>query len=192
MAKATKTARKATSAKSTALALQDGERDKPTTMPLAPLSGMPSGYKVRRVLTLPTLVLKRAGHMVAVRFDSPPRIRKVAGKKGSDGKPQDPAVIADVTVVADCSLSGLDDASPVLIAAGEQRIMILGAVVASNLARDYYTGEDWPESPAKPTDEDYAEVAVMGKIFLIRHDGKRTQSQRYADFSIAEMESADV
>ncbi len=130
-----------------------------TAVTLAPSSGLtalPAGLKVKRILTVPSLVLKVPGEGRALYFVSAIRVSKVV-KKAVEGQPvEKPANIADVGDVA----------------TGEQFIFLVPSVVQSNLERDY-------------PNEDY-----VGKTFYIENAGKRTQSQRYNDFKIFEVEQS--
>jgi hypothetical protein len=60
--------------------------------------------------------------------------------------------------------------SAVKIDTGEQVTFIVPAVVKANLERDYPNG------------------AYVKKAFLIQNKGKRTESQRYNDFAILELD----
>lgn len=167
MSKADKSNKPAASAAAAATALQGGTSVAPTAA--APVAfSMPEGYKVKRVLTLPSLVLKTAGSGAVIRFDSVPRVSKVKDKKDTK---REPATIADVTIVADGGG----------FAAGEKRIFLIPAVVLSNLARDYGKGNEDGNGELDAID-------IVGKVFAVQNMGKRTETQRYNDFNIAELE----
>lgn len=141
----------AVSAKTAAVALKN-DAEPGTALAVASKSAfaLPQGMKVKRMLTVPSLVLKDVGQSATLRFDSPIRESKVVDTKTK----RDPARIADVTNME----------------TGEQNILIVNSVVESNLQRDY------------PND------GYAGLTFFIQNLGKRTESQRYNDFGIAEVE----
>jgi hypothetical protein len=114
---------------------------------------LPAGYKTARVVTLPSLVLKEAGQSVTVKILDAIRVSQVKGKPDKDGKEQK---AADICTIAD-------------VTTGEQAILLVPAVVKSNLERDY-------------VDEGY-----VGDVFFLRCDGKRKAGQRYNDFTIIEV-----
>lgn len=143
------------------MAKAKGNKNQPAT-PAAPpvVANLPEGVKAVRNVTLPTLVLKKAGDSAVLKFMDAMRISKVKTKPdvGPDGKvkEREPATVATV----------------VNIQTGEQFIYLVASVVKSNLERDY---------PAE---------AYVGKAFYIQNKGKRTENQRYNDFAIIEVEAA--
>lgn len=124
------------------------------------VANLPEGVKAVRNVTLPTLVLKKAGDSAVLKFMDAMRVSKVKTKPdiGPDGKvkEREPATVATV----------------VNTQTGEQFIYLVASVVKSNLERDY-------------PDETY-----VGKSFYIQNKGKRTENQRYNDFAIIEVEAA--
>lgn len=119
---------------------------------------MPAGLKLKKLVTVPSLVLKNVGQSATLRIDSPIRVSKVVDKKDSK---REPAKVCDVTDVT----------------TGQAFIFLVPAVVQSNLERDYQNGEG---------EQDY-----VGRIFFFQNLGKRTESQRYNDFGIAELEAEE-
>lgn len=91
--------------------------------PRAPVA-LPEGVRVRRLVTVPSLVLKDAGNARTLLIQSEIRVSKIEGKKGENGVKEKPADICDVTDLE----------------TGEQFIFLVPAVVKSNLERDY--GDD--------------------------------------------------
>lgn len=79
---------------------------------------LPAGVKVKRVLTVPSLVIKETGQVEIVQFVSAIRISKVVDKSPQK---REPAKIADV----------------VKVETGEMFILLLPAVVQQNIERDY-------------------------------------------------------
>lgn len=82
---------------------------------------LPGGFKLKKVLTLPSLVLKHVGVGYALRFDSELRTSKVPGKLKKDGTYEDPATVCEVT----------------MLETGEKRILLAPAVVIKNLRDEY-------------------------------------------------------
>lgn len=113
---------------------------------------LPAGFKVERVITLPSMSLKTPGEGKVLRFDSLMRISDIK-QKAAAGKDMEPATIANVTDME----------------TGEQAILLVSAVVKSNLERDYPKGE------------------YKGKCFWVCNRGKRKPGQRYVDFDIQEV-----
>lgn len=145
-------AKAATSAKSAAATLQGKESTALSVVQSGPVAfALPAGMKVKRILTMPSLVLKEAGAHRTLMFVSEIRVSKVVDK---DAK-REPANIADVGDVE----------------TGEAFIFLVPSVVKSNLERDYPDG------------------SYKGLTFFIQNLGKRTESQRYNDFRILEVEN---
>ncbi len=169
MSKTKATTKPAKSAAATAAALQGkGAPGTALALPSNTAMNLPAGVSVKRVLTLPTLNLKERGEARSIAFLENPKISKVKGKVVA-GKATDPATVAPV---AD-------------IETGEQFTFLIPAVVLSNLARDY--GDPGATDKDGKT-VDPTLVQVRGLAFYIRCDGKRTDTQRYKDFTIVELD----
>lgn len=121
---------------------------------------LPVGIVITRRITMPSLVMKKAGVVAYLTIVDAMRISTVKNKpaKGPDGKdrPVDPATI--------CTVGD--------ILTGEMYTFLVPAVVRENLIRDY------------PGD------AYVGKCFMIENKGKRNEGQRYWDFAIAEIDAS--
>jgi len=125
---------------------------------------LPSGLKVVKRVTLPSLALKNQGEARALLFASAMRVSAIKEKKDAEGRQREPATIADVGDVE----------------TGEQFIFIVPAVVKANLERDY--------GPSTP---DGAPLYI-GRVFYIRNEGKRKDGQRYNDFTIVEVDASEL
>ncbi len=82
---------------------------------------VPEGFKAKRVVTLPTIVIKEAGTARILKIVDAFRVSKVEGKPMADGTKQKPATVCTATDMQ----------------TGEMGIFIVSAVVQSNLERDY-------------------------------------------------------
>lgn len=127
-------------------------------MPAASSAQLPEGFRAKKLITLPTLVMKEASEPRILRFDTAMRVstfdNKKGGAKGDGGKRiEEPATVAAVTDMQ----------------SGEQMQFIVPSVVKANLEREY-------------ADNDY-----VLKIFRIQCLGKRV-GKRYRDFSIMEVD----
>lgn len=89
--------------------------------PVVTAAKIPDGFKVKRNITLPVLVLKKAGDKRIVEIQDEMRVSKIEQKADAQGKKREPATIC---TVADAQT-------------GEQFTMLVPAVVKSNLLRDY-------------------------------------------------------
>lgn len=78
---------------------------------------LPAGVKIKRVVTVPSLVIKETGQVEMVQIQSAIRVSKVVDTK----QKREPANICDVAKIE----------------TGEQFILLLPKVVESNLLRDY-------------------------------------------------------
>lgn len=129
------------------------------SQPSSVLADLPEGFKVKRSVTLPVIVIKKAGDFRVLKITDAMRISKIEDKKAAktaDGeKKREPATICTVIDVK----------------SGEMGTFIVNAVVKSNLERDY------------PND------SYVDKTFYIKNRGKRQESQRYNDFDIHEVEA---
>ena len=102
---------------------------KPTLLPVNPAVAiamtqhevLPSGYKVKKILTLPSLVMKKAGEARALKFIEPIHTSLVKGKPRADGTYDPPASVAQVI--------DLDT--------GEALVFLLPAVVKKNIEDGY-------------------------------------------------------
>ncbi len=119
---------------------------------------LPAGVTIKRRITLPSLAIKKAGESRILAFADAMRESKVVTKQ-ADGTERKPAMIA---TVGDCLT-------------GEMFIFIVPTVVHANLARDYPATAD-------------GVPGYVGKAFQIVNKGKRSDSQRYNDFEISEVE----
>lgn len=116
---------------------------------------LPEGMKAKRIVTLSVMVIKEPGKGRGVKILDAFRVSKVEGKTDADGKKQKPATIC----------TAVDTVT------GEMGILIVNAVVQSNLERDYPDGD------------------YVNRAFYIVNLGKRSAGQRYNDFSITEIEA---
>ncbi len=156
---ATKDKKPAVSAATAALALAAGEAGTATQVVVAPVNH-----------ALPAgLKLKRLVTVPSVAIKEPGDMRvfridseiRVSKVVDKSDQKREPAMICDVTEHE----------------TGQVFIFIVPAVVRENLIRDY--------APAKEGDT----PLYVGKTFLIQNRGKRSASQRYNDFGIAEVEA---
>ncbi len=88
--------------------------------PPAP-ANLPSGFKVTRRVTMPSLALKKTGDNRVLLFMDAMRVSNIKGKPDADGKTREPATVSTVTDLQ----------------TGEQLIFIVPSVVKANLERDY-------------------------------------------------------
>ncbi len=119
---------------------------------------MPEGVKVVKRVTMPTLVMKVPDQSWTLFIRDEMRLSKIENKTGKD---------------ADGKARKMEPATICTVAdvtTGEEFTWLVPSVVQSNLQRDY-------------PDDGY-----VGKCFWIKNNGKRTPSQRYWDFSIAEVD----
>ena len=138
----------------------------------APSTGglqLPEGASVVRRVTLPSLAIKKVGQVETLTILDEMRQSKITQKtKRSDGKMMEPATI--------CSAGKHPT--------GEVVTFIVPAIVKSNLLRDY--------AKVKTDDEgnvvEILEHNYVNKTFIIKNCGKRSESQRYNDFEITEIE----
>ena len=143
--------------------------------PAAPVvkSNLSDKFKVKRQITVPTLVMKDASPARILRFDSKMQISKYIDPDPAKKK-EKPATVSGVTDME----------------SGEVFQFLVPSVVEANLRRDYdaevkVSGEG---KDAKIT-EDKGEHTYIGKCFQIQCMGKRP-GKRYRDFSIFEVEAA--
>jgi len=123
---------------------------------------LPAGIVITRRITMPSLVMKKAGVVAYLTIVDAMRVSTVKNKpvKDSDGK-EKPLEPATVCTVGD-------------ILTGEMYTFLVPSVVRENLKRDY------------PND------TYVGKCFLIENKGKRNEGQRYWDFAIAEIDASGL
>jgi hypothetical protein len=136
-------------------------------------TGVPQGYKVKRTITMPTLVMKDASAARILRFDSRMELSTYIDPDPKKSK-EKPATVSNVTDVQ----------------TGEIFKFLVPSVVEANLRRDYdaevkISGEG---KTAKIT-EDKGDHKYLGLSFQIQCMGKRP-GKRYRDFSIVEVEAA--
>ena len=136
-------------------------------------TGVPQGFKVKRTITMPTLVMKDASAARILRFDSRMELSTYIDPDPKKAK-EKPATVSNVTDVQ----------------TGEIFKFLVPSVVEANLRRDYdaevkISGEG---KTAKIT-EDKGEHNYVGLSFQIQCMGKRP-GKRYRDFSIVEVEAA--
>jgi hypothetical protein len=134
---------------------------------------LPAGVTIKRHVTLPSLAIKNPGQAEILTILDPMRVSKIKQKVELDsaGKPKAPREPATICTVG--RHAGEHNPS----AKTGQFTFIVPAVVRENLERDY------------PADADGV-VGYVGKSFYIVNCGKRTESQRYNDFQIAEADVA--
>lgn len=124
---------------------------------------LPAGFKVRRAVTLPSLSIK-AGTFYCLKLLDALRVSTVKDKPGFEADGKTPKKPRDPATIC----------TAVDVVTGEQYTYLCNAVVCENLKRDY------PDN------------GYIGKVFKIANMGKRTENQRYYDFSIIELEAEEV
>lgn len=153
---------------------------------------LPSAFKVKRVLTLPSLNLKDGAGAV-LKIMSAPVVSDVRDKKNKKAA----AIVCDVQ-----ELRELDGK----VIAGNSYKWLVPSVAMGNFVKEYSASAEGKakalelmeaaratESLAE-TDKltqqalDAAKVNVVGKVFAVQNMGKRTENQRYNDYNIAELE----
>lgn len=133
---------------------------------------MPAGFKVKRQITVPTLVMKEPGKPLILTFNDRMRISTYIDpdpKKATEK----PATICGVT-----------DATTGVVSQ-----LLVPSVVEANLRRDY-DAKAKVEGKGKDTriTEDSGDHTYVGKTFRLENLGKRP-GKRYFDFSIFEVEA---
>lgn len=104
------------------MAKRQGKKEEQAPQVAAPTAAnLPEGFKVKRSITLPVLVLKKQGDTATVLIQDAMRVSKVETKADASGKKREPATICTV----------------VKVDSGEQFTMLVPAVVKANLLRDY-------------------------------------------------------
>lgn len=93
------------------------------TTTVGAVANLPAGMKIKRVITVPSLVMKTQNEGRFLRFDEKIHPSKVPGKV-VDGKQEKPANVALVTDIA----------------TGEQLNFLVPAVVIANLNEEYPAG----------------------------------------------------
>lgn len=171
MATKNKSNKPAVSARAAADALQGGTNVVPVHHGALAL---PPGVKAKRALSLPVLVMKKAGDARTLVFLSNLQVSRVPGKEG-----EAPATVASVADVE----------------TGEQMIYLVPAVVESTILQTFAA----PGTDTKPARENakarhdlYESVPLAGMTFYIRNEGKKKESQRHVDFTVVECEPAEV
>lgn len=178
---ATKPVKPAVSASAAAESLQTGtapaEAENTAVTVFQPMK-LPEKFKVKRVLTLPTLNL-REGAGVTLRIDTAPAISDVVDKSGQKG----PATVSDVTDVE----------------TGQQMRWLIPSVVMSNFIKAYSRSDEHKAAALKAQDAEpkkqidgsvlaAADVQIVGMVFAVQNMGKRKEGQRYWDYNIVELE----
>lgn len=132
---------------------------------------MPAGFKVKRQITVPTLVMKDASPARLLKFMDKMRLSSYLDPDPKKKK-EKPATVAGVTDME----------------SGEVFQFLVPSVVESNLRRDYDAECD-VKGEGKETEfvNDNGEHLYVGKVFRIQCMGKRP-GKRYRDFSIFEVE----
>lgn len=132
---------------------------------------LPGGYRVKRQITVPTLVMKDA---------SPPRMLQFMDRmRLSTYLDPDPKKVKEKPA----TVAGVTD-----IETGEVFQFLVPSVVEANLRRDY-DAEITVQGEGKNAKivDDKGSHAYVGKIFRVQCLGKRP-GKRYRDFSIFEVE----
>lgn len=151
---------------------------------------LPSAFKVKRVLTLPSLSLKDGAGAI-LRIMSAPVVSDVRDKKSKKAA----AIVCDVQEL-------LERDGKVI--PGKSYKWLVPSVAMGNFVKEYSTGDKaqamelmekarGAESLAE-TDKlaqqalDAAKVDIVGKVFAVQNMGQRSENQRYKDYNIAELE----
>lgn len=138
--------------------------------PVAQRSNLPQGYKVKRQITVPTLVMKDASPARILRFDERMKISTYVDPDPKKVK-EKPATVAAVTDME----------------TGESFQFLVPSVVEANLRRDYDANvKTSGEGKNVKITEDEGKHEYVGKLFQIQCQGKRP-GKRYRDFSIFEV-----
>lgn len=105
------------------MASKQANKEEVTDTKVPVVSGKaPTGFKVKRVLTMPSLVMKKEGEERVLRFDGPIHTSDVPGKVDpKTGIAEKPAEVADVTDMT----------------TGEQMRFLVPSVVLGNLIKAY-------------------------------------------------------
>lgn len=146
--------------------------------PQAPVTSavkLPEGFKAKRQITMPTLVMKDASPARLLRFDSRMALSKYLDPDPKKQK-EKPATVAAVTDME----------------SGEVWQFLVPSVVESNLRRAY-DAEVVIEGEGKNAaiTKDEGEHTYVGKIFRIQCLGKRP-GKRYRDFTLLEVETENA
>lgn len=165
------TKKKATSsAKSAAATLRGETPNLPAVMATGKLA-LPEGFKAKRVLSLPSLVMKIPGEQRVLVF--------LSGLQVSTVKPKPKEAPATVADVAD-------------LVTGEQFKFLVPAVVESTLCDTYGPRMERPaRDDLEARQAQYDAVEVLHKAFAIRNAGKR-EGKRHVDFEVVEVEAPTV
>ncbi len=125
---------------------------------------LPTGYKLKQILTLPSLVMKTVGEGRALRFDDAIHLSKVMGKQLADGSFEKPADVAQVT--------DLDT--------GDVLVFLLPAVVKKNIVDAF-------------PDNSYVGKCFYIKNMGKRKDGQRYNDFGIAEIDVeAETPTAEI
>jgi hypothetical protein len=141
---------------------KEAETSRPFVASSVPGITLPEGTRIKRHVTLPSLAIKADGQQELLFIVDEMRVSKIT-QKADEKKPREPATI--------CTAIKVDT--------GETVTFIVPAVVKANLLRDYAKLDDAGNVKSQ---------TYVGKAFAIQNKGKRTESQRYNDFAIYELE----
>lgn len=142
----------------------DSNKGTSTSLAVLPPANLPAGITVKRHVTLPSLAIKEKGQAEILTIMDPLRVSKIKQKDKESNR--EPATI--------CTIGRhVGEHNPK--ATQGMFTFIVPTVVKGNLERDY-------------VDEKTGEIHYVGKSFFIRNLGKRTESQRYNDFEIFEVD----
>ena len=140
------------------------------------LANLPAGFKAKRSLQIPTLVMKTMGQGLALAFLSNLEVSRVPPKKKEEA-------FATVATVADT-------------ATGEQYQFLVPAVVESTLLQTFAPDGMDIKPDKKDYDarrEVYAATDLRNKVFYIRNDGKaKAAGARHVNFTVIEGESLEM
>lgn len=135
---------------------------------------MPEGFVGKRLVTIPSLALKKAGQQVVMQIIEPMHVSTRKQQEEEGGKKKDPATICNVRILA---ASGFEEGKTPQV--GGVYTLIVPKVIRSNLEETY------------PIDNETGEMSYVGKSFLICNIGKKAgKSFEYHDFTVVEVGAA--
>lgn len=155
---------------------------------------LPSAFKVKRVLTLPSLSLKD-GAGVILKIMTTPTVSDVRDKKNKKA----------AAIVCDCR--ELREVNGKIIEHASWRWLV-PSVVLGNFVKEFSGSAEGKAKALElmemareadslaETDKlaqqalDAAKLDVVGKVFAVQNMGQRTENQKYKDYNIAELEIA--
>lgn len=167
--------------KSTTRAAKPAAQMNPENLPAVVATGslsLPEGFKVKRNLQMPSLVMKKPGEQRILLFSSGLQVSTVKSKPG-----EAPATVADVTDFQ----------------TGEIFKFLVPSVVESSLVQTFGPADAQLPSGAERMEKGaddrrravYGETPIVGKLFAIRNAGKR-EGKRHVDFEVVELEAPTV